>query len=262
MYVRIGQMAQALGVSPHLLKHYEKLGLIQPIKDKVSNYRYYDYSQIEKLLECIVYRNIGVSLNEICEMKQKYNLLLGSELVKKQITRIDEKTSELENIRIKAQELYRQYTEFDQKHNQWFIEQLEPMIFIPISDSMKLYDHSKIAEIKPGLVDLLPLVQQMKLWTKDGVVLYGVGGEKSLLERMKIFLGNDYIKVEAGRMLTIYQRTQKKEMKKEEVHSYLKQYSSEVNIENLELSHSICVKTDYHASKETYCMKYCFSFLS
>ena len=43
---KIGEAARLLGLSTEALRYYERKGLIVPHKDSISNYRYFDASQI------------------------------------------------------------------------------------------------------------------------------------------------------------------------------------------------------------------------
>lgn len=51
MEYRIGEFAHHMGISTELLKHYEKLGLIDFRRDEANGYRYCDFSQCENILE-------------------------------------------------------------------------------------------------------------------------------------------------------------------------------------------------------------------
>ena len=68
MRYRIGDVAKILGISPDLLRYYEKKGVVRPVKDKNNDYRYYEPWDINFLLDCLLYKNFGFGIDEIAEM--------------------------------------------------------------------------------------------------------------------------------------------------------------------------------------------------
>ena len=60
----ISKTSRFLGISSELLRHYERLGLIEPERHE-NGYRIFDYRQIDKLQGIRRFRNMGFSLAEI-----------------------------------------------------------------------------------------------------------------------------------------------------------------------------------------------------
>lgn len=65
---KIGDVSKILGISPDLLRYYEKKGVVKPTKDATNDYRYYDFWDINFLLDCIWFKNFGFSIDQISEM--------------------------------------------------------------------------------------------------------------------------------------------------------------------------------------------------
>lgn len=65
---KIGEAARLLGLSTEALRYYERKGLIVPHKDSVSNYRYFDASQINHLLNMQKYQKLGFTLYELMDL--------------------------------------------------------------------------------------------------------------------------------------------------------------------------------------------------
>ena len=42
-----------------MIRYYEKMGIIDPIRDEKNGYRYYSIFDIYILLECYMYQNLG-----------------------------------------------------------------------------------------------------------------------------------------------------------------------------------------------------------
>ncbi len=61
----VKEMAALTGVSPRTLRYYDSIGLLKPAQVTEAGYRLYDDTALERLHMIIVYRELGLSLNEI-----------------------------------------------------------------------------------------------------------------------------------------------------------------------------------------------------
>lgn len=68
MKYKIGDVAKILGISPDLLRYYEKKGVVQPIKNKENDYRYYETRDTNFLIDCLFYKNFGFSIEETSDL--------------------------------------------------------------------------------------------------------------------------------------------------------------------------------------------------
>lgn len=68
MKYKIGDVARILGVSPDLLRYYEKKGVVSPEKDSNNDYRYYDSWDINFLMDCLWFKNFGFSIEQIADI--------------------------------------------------------------------------------------------------------------------------------------------------------------------------------------------------
>jgi MerR family copper efflux transcriptional regulator len=69
--MRISELAQRTGVSPHALRHYERLGLLQPARTR-GGYRDYPDSARREVIFIAMSRKIGFSLKSIAEHLPAY----------------------------------------------------------------------------------------------------------------------------------------------------------------------------------------------
>ena len=65
MKYKIGDVARILGVSPDILRYYEKKGVVTPTKGESNDYRYYDAWDINFLMDCLWFKNFGFSIDQI-----------------------------------------------------------------------------------------------------------------------------------------------------------------------------------------------------
>jgi MerR family transcriptional regulator, copper efflux regulator len=69
--MRISELAHRTGVSVHALRHYERLGLIAPVRSPGS-YRQYTEAQRREVVFIAMSRHIGFSLKAIAERLPAY----------------------------------------------------------------------------------------------------------------------------------------------------------------------------------------------
>ena len=61
----VAQVSKRTGVSVRTLHHYDQIGLLKPTEVTESGYRMYDDTALDKLYMILVYRELGLRLNEI-----------------------------------------------------------------------------------------------------------------------------------------------------------------------------------------------------
>lgn len=66
---RIGEFSKLVRVSPRMLRHYEKCGLVQPAEiDEATGYRQYSATQIPHLSRIVALRDMGFPIDEIADL--------------------------------------------------------------------------------------------------------------------------------------------------------------------------------------------------
>jgi DNA-binding transcriptional MerR regulator len=65
--MRIGELARAVGVSPDTLRHYERKGLLEPIRTE-GNYREYDAGAQARIRLVRRALRLGFSLDELAQL--------------------------------------------------------------------------------------------------------------------------------------------------------------------------------------------------
>lgn len=64
MKYTIGEMSQLLGVTSHMLRHYEKLGIIRPEINQETGYRYYSVIDTRRFTLCRLLFTSGIPLEQ------------------------------------------------------------------------------------------------------------------------------------------------------------------------------------------------------
>ncbi len=63
---RIGEFAQIAQVSGRLLRYYDQLGLLSPVRiDPQSGYRWYSAKQLPRLNRILALKELGLTLEQI-----------------------------------------------------------------------------------------------------------------------------------------------------------------------------------------------------
>jgi DNA-binding transcriptional MerR regulator len=68
--ISIGEMARYAGISRPALIHYDRLGLISPVKRGDNNYRFYSSRQLQSIRLVATLQDLGMPLKEIAELVQ------------------------------------------------------------------------------------------------------------------------------------------------------------------------------------------------
>ncbi len=124
-YFSIGEMSKLHNISIETLRHYDRTGILKPeyINEK-TGYRYYStqsFITIDLIKKC---KAIGLSLDEIKEIKNDYTSLESIlTIIKNQKNIIDKKIVELNNIKKSIQNLESSISEaLDIGINKFFIK--------------------------------------------------------------------------------------------------------------------------------------------
>jgi len=122
----VGRVARLAGVSIRTLHHYDAIGLLQPSGRTNAGYRTYDERDLARLQLVLLYRELGLPLDEIAALLEDdadgvQHLRTHRERLLERIRRLEElvKTVDREmeaqrmNIRLSAEERFEVWGEFD-----------------------------------------------------------------------------------------------------------------------------------------------------
>lgn len=96
---KIGEISKLFKVSTDILRYYEREGILIPQKKGENGYRYYSSRQIWKIGTIRALRNLGVGLGEIKKHLDSRSIRKSSELIDFQLEVIEEKLSELQDLK-------------------------------------------------------------------------------------------------------------------------------------------------------------------
>ena len=87
----VSEFAEFSRTTKETLRHYDRIGLLTPISRGDNNYRYYSNGQLAVINVIRTLQELGMTLDEIKEIKDKLTPALIDELYERQIKLIDQK---------------------------------------------------------------------------------------------------------------------------------------------------------------------------
>lgn len=95
----ISQVSKLYDVTPRMLRHYEKLGLILPQHKEDYAYRLYDENAVKRLQQIIILRKLRIPLKQIATIMQDNEQCQALQIMQDKIQELDEEIASLSKIR-------------------------------------------------------------------------------------------------------------------------------------------------------------------
>lgn len=108
--MRIGELADLVGVPPRTIRFYESIGVLPPPPRTASGYRDYDDSHAERLRFIKVAQSLGFRLDDIGEIlalrdRGEQPCDYVAELMRTEVARLDERIRELRRLKSQLEAL-------------------------------------------------------------------------------------------------------------------------------------------------------------
>jgi DNA-binding transcriptional MerR regulator len=108
--MRIGELAERLGVSRKAIRFYESIGLLPHPPRTPSGYRVYDDADVERLTFIKTAQRLGLRLDEIKEIiafrgRGERPCAYVAEVLQRQVTELDSRIREMRRLRDELREL-------------------------------------------------------------------------------------------------------------------------------------------------------------
>ena len=94
---RVGELAEATGLTVRTLHHYERLGLFGPAGRTPSDHRLYDEAGVERLYRIRALRALGLSLDEIGQSLVDPSVI--AELLRAHLGRVEAEVERMSSLR-------------------------------------------------------------------------------------------------------------------------------------------------------------------
>ncbi|MBQ9262981.1 MAG: MerR family transcriptional regulator [Clostridia bacterium] len=212
-HYRIGEYAQKMGVTPDLLKHYEKMRLIQAYTTP-SGYRYYPFHESLALLQCMALRNYGIPLQEMDKLLHQDDLAAFHQALEQRVEAIG-KHLLLEQAVIEDYRRFSQWMDrMENRDSYVLIEEKEEMLFLPHSKRHDFLEDDRIQAILSDWVAWMPMVKSCRLIpTLSGhdplqEASWGLTVSASFAETYRLPVNEAVKKLPGGRMLMFHYRAE------------------------------------------------------
>lgn len=157
---KIGEFSKICQITVKTLRHYDKLGLFRPAKvDPDSGYRFYSATQLTVLNKILAFREMGLSLDEICMLlkgdvpvEQMKGMLLRKQVELKQ--QINEESARLARVETRLNNIER--GEFMSDY-EVIIKDVPEMIVAGIRRVVPTF-----ADVGPLFMEMMPFFEQHK----------------------------------------------------------------------------------------------------
>lgn len=162
---QIGDIAKLFHLSVGTLRHYEKLGLLQPeYIDPETGYRYYSTRQFESLNTIRYLRVLDTPLNQIADFLKNRDIHHIQELLRQQKETVIRKQKELETIERKIDNRLRQIEDA-------VSSELDVIRFVTYSERRITWIHNPLSIA--SYLDLEVPIRQLESKQKDAFVFLG-----------------------------------------------------------------------------------------
>lgn len=138
-FFTIKQAAKKINMTSETLRHYDRIGLVQPYKDKKTGYRYYSEQDLIQLQTIELLKTMDLTLMEIKNILEENQLNRIIALLKQAEKKADEKIINLQNAK---KRIKRAYTDYENKlakanvqNEEFFVSYLSERI-IMLSDNL------------------------------------------------------------------------------------------------------------------------------
>lgn len=221
MYL-VKKFCDMVGVSYTTLRHYERIGLLEPTKSEENSYRQYQPEDAFMVNNFRYYRSIGFDTKTALKLTKEPDQSFVKESMKK---RNDELIEELLIARSRIEAISRQSEDLERvkaERKFWF-DQREDMYFLKVSQG----EDFDIAEYKrmATWVDLLPITRYAKLVREVSSFGMSIESKRSYLLSDSERNASEFIK--GGVCLYHYSDVLKSPYDKESVMMELKEYMEE-----------------------------------
>jgi DNA-binding transcriptional MerR regulator len=124
---RIGEVAEATGLTVRTLHHYDEIGLLRPAERSESGYRLYSDDDVRRLYRIVAFRRLGLALAEIGALLDGDGASDPRALIRAQLERLEAEAAMREQLRVRLVRLLRALEGADGAAADLFLEAIEGM---------------------------------------------------------------------------------------------------------------------------------------
>lgn len=176
----VGEAAKLAGVSAETLRHYDRVGLVQPSeRDAWTGYRYYSEGEIVRLQTIRLLRSMGLTLEEVREALALDDLAETVAFLDRAERRADERIAELEYAKARirrAREDYAAKMRSNDRREGMFVRRMESRQVLlsgdmraPSLENLWRYHARFYDQIAPERRAAYRFEDRAGIYTRDGI---------------------------------------------------------------------------------------------
>ena len=165
-----GDVYKNLGVTRETLRYYEKLGLVEPLRDRENEYRKFNFTTIVRLMVIDFYKKRGFSAKEVSEIAADDAAKFKEHLIGKERA-LDDRISNLQKIRQRLADARTFYEEAKRSLNAISIKEFPSYKIlgqIPSISRLDLYESNVLANLDAEHDDILSSQIRALYFDQDG----------------------------------------------------------------------------------------------
>lgn len=170
----IGTLARFMGVSPHTIKYYEKIGLLSSGRDERSNYRRFELRVCTDLAECVKFRSMGFSLKELDKLRKSADGAELQEMLGERIRNLEEEIARLSGLCSFLKEYERECRRAEEELGEWYIEPFDQVVYCRMQTKNLNYTEQNLAADAVNIMDFAPKTMAVAILNRN----YLEGGEQ------------------------------------------------------------------------------------
>jgi len=129
MKYRIGDVSRVLNISPETLRFFEAKGIVSPLHDPKSSYRYFDSLDVNKMVAYLGYRRMGFSLDESLGLVSKCKESDLKRSLEGRLRELDRERERLEGARRGIERLHASLKRHEELDGKFELIETGPLLF-------------------------------------------------------------------------------------------------------------------------------------
>lgn len=164
---KIKEFSEEMGVTIDLVKHYEKYGIINPIKEEECKYRFYTIQHGERILASKRFRNMGFTIRESAKIINEYSLDEIQETLNDKANEIENEIKKLKNIHKRINALNQQCELFKENENKSIITTSPGFYFLKQTENTEFFQDEATKERVKEWIEQFPFITKSLKVNKD-----------------------------------------------------------------------------------------------
>ncbi len=184
----ISKTSQFLNISNELLRHYERLGLIEPERGD-NGYRFFSFHDIDKLQGIRRYRNMNFSLEDMDRLIYTADYDEVSRLYAQSLAETERKLAWYQELKLATEKIIRSWMNIEAKAGQCQLVMCDDILRVDLRHNDVL-DETIVTEETASWIECLPVTFISPRFDREAIlsgskdVSFGYGVEYSAFERL------------------------------------------------------------------------------